>query len=98
MKDIIVAKISLHYETRPTTIQVLSRERYARKLEEQKNGKNYHDWYFKRITEKEKDTIIREEAREAWNKTYKKLIEEKYSVGKGWEQNRWFVEQVRPTI
>lgn len=97
MKDIIVAKISLHYEARPTIIQILSRERYARKLQEQKSGKDYHNYYFKRITEKERDRIMHEQEREIWNKTYDKLIREKYSVGKGWEKNRWFVEQVRPT-
>jgi hypothetical protein len=31
-------------------------------------------------------------------KWYSKKIMEKYNVGPGWEQNRWFVEQVRPIL
>ena len=29
---------------------------------------------------------------------YSRAIQRKYNVGENWEQNRWFVEQVRPTI
>jgi len=29
---------------------------------------------------------------------YSNRIQQKYNVGPDWEQNRWFVEQVRPTL
>jgi hypothetical protein len=31
-------------------------------------------------------------------KEYTRLIAEKYNVGLNWRENRWFVEQVRPTL
>jgi hypothetical protein len=34
------------------------------------------------------------EAKEFW----RKRIQEKYNVGPNFEDNRWFMEQVRPTI
>lgn len=38
--------------------------------------------------------IERQEAKEY----YSKAIQKKYNVGPNWAQNRYFVEQVRPTI
>lgn len=32
------------------------------------------------------------------SRAYSLAIQKKYNVGKDWKQNRWFVEQVRPTL
>jgi hypothetical protein len=51
-----------------------------------------------RLTEKQ--YFIKKEAieRDEFRKFYDKKIQEKYNVGPGYEFNRWFMEEVRPTI
>lgn len=94
-QTIIIAKISLHYEPRPTTIYHWTRERYAKELSERPK---YDDWYFKRVTAKQADVIMNAQQKEVLKKAYSEAIQKKYNVGSNWEQNRWFVEQVRPTV
>jgi hypothetical protein len=36
--------------------------------------------------------------RQQFKKQYRKAIMEKYNVGEDYEQNRYFIEQVRPTL
>lgn len=36
--------------------------------------------------------------RETHARTYDLAIQKKYNVGSNWRNNRWFVEQVRPTL
>lgn len=98
MGRIFIAQISLHYESRPTIIHDWTREMYARELNRKKNGKDYQDWYFKRVTAREALKIESEQYRSELKKQYSKAIQEKYNVGENWQQKRWFVEQVRPTL
>lgn len=98
MKTIFIAQISLHYESRPTIIHEWTLERYARELNRKKNGKDHHNWYFKRVTARKALKIESEQYRSDLKKQYSKAIQEKYNVGENWQQNRWFVEQVRPAL
>lgn len=47
-----------------------------------------------RCSETRYNKIKREEARAE----YSLAIQKKYNVGPDWRNNRWFVEQVRPTL
>lgn len=51
-------------------------------------------YLIERITESRYDALMREERR----REYDKAIQKKYKVGPDWRQNRWFIEQVRPTL
>lgn len=96
-EKIIVAKISLHYETQPTFIYwELSRESYARMIFKEKN--KHSNWYYKRVSYSKAIEITEIEGREIAKKEYSRQIMEKYNVGPNWKENRWFMEQVRPTI
>ena len=97
-KKIIIAQISLHYESRPTIIHEWTREKYARELNRKNNGKEYQEWYFKRITARTALKIKSEQYSIYLKNQYSKAIQEKYNVGSEWQQNRWFVEEVRPTL
>lgn len=41
---------------------------------------------------------VKEQYQKDWDDYYTQAIAEKYGVGLDWEKNRWFVEQVRPTL
>jgi hypothetical protein len=92
---IYIARVSLHYEEQPTTILQWTRERYAKELAEQPK---HSDWWLKRVTEAEAHKIMITESRKETRKKYSEAIQRKYNVGPNWEQDRYFVEQVRPTI
>lgn len=96
--QIYVAKISLHYEARPTIIFLAPREWYAKKLIERKTGKDDTNFYYKRVTIKEAESIKYQNGRIEAKEFWRKRIQEKYNVGPNFEDNRWFMEQVRPTI
>jgi len=96
MDKIFVAQISLHYEERPTVIHYWTRERYSRALLERKAKPS--DWYFKRVTEAAAAKIEESQTRQRLRNAYDKAIQEKYRVGPRWQNNRWFVEQVRPFV
>lgn len=93
---ILVAQISLHYETRGTILHEWTRERYSRELLQRK--KKPSDWYFKRVSPSMAEQIESETFRTVCRRNYDKAIMSKYKVGKDYENNRWFMEQVRPTI
>lgn len=93
---IYVAQISLHYESRPTIIHLWTRERYARALWERKQKPG--DWYYRRVTERKADEMREDAAVERLRQQYDRAIQEKYGVGAGWKQDRYFMEQVRPTL
>lgn len=44
------------------------------------------------------ESKYRAEERQILRDQYSKAIQKKYGVNENWEQNRYFVEQVRPTI
>jgi len=96
MEKIFIAQISLHYEDRGTIIHYWSRERYARELLQRK--KKFDDWFLKRVTESKANEIQEQTDRENIIKQYDKAIMKKYNVGSNYKQNRYFMEQVRPTI
>jgi ABC-type transporter MlaC component len=98
MEDrIFIAEISIHYEQRPTIIHEWSRERYARRLAQEKICQTAN-WYLKRVTLAKANQILEDEGREAFRKSYDKAIMQKYNVGANYRENRWFMEQVRPNI
>jgi hypothetical protein len=85
---------SLKYQAEPTRAQIVSRENFARIRAEKRNP----DELIERVSAakfiRESRAIEREQSR----LLYDKQIQKKYNVGPGWRDNRWFVEQVRPTI
>lgn len=87
-------KISLHYESRPTVFYTGTREQYG--LMKQECYKT--DWYIKRVTYSRWSVDWSKQDFELFRQQYSKLIQEKYKVGPDWQQNRWFMEQVRPTL
>jgi hypothetical protein len=76
----------------------VSRKQFCRMIKEQKENKRYHNDYIKRISAKRYNELSRQISRNEAYKRYDKAIQEKYNVGENWQQNRWFVEQVRPTL
>lgn len=95
---IFVAKYSLHYETRPTTFMMIDRQAYSNLQRERKEGKTSTDYYYRRLSyTRFKDEQYIENRAEI-KRQYSEAIQKKYKVGKNWESNRYFVEQVRPTI
>lgn len=97
-EPILIAKISLKYNDDSIFLIEISREMYAKILEEKKNKRDYMGYYFKRISASEYNKISRQIYRDNAKKEYNKAIQAKYNVGENWQKNRWFVEQVRPCL
>jgi len=93
-EKVFVAMISLHYEERPTIIHEWSRERYAH----EKANRKDENWYYKRVTVDRADEIWNKNERAKARKQYDQAIMKKYGVGANYRNNRWFMEQVRPTL
>ena len=92
-EKIFVAEYCLRYETRPTIIHEWTRARYDRAKREVR-----HNSYLVRVSLERANEILRAEDKEYSRKAYDKAIMNKYNVGANYRQNRWFMEQVRPTI
>jgi hypothetical protein len=88
---------SLKYEADPTQCQVIERSQFFRMKEAEKRNK-YRDSFIERVSpskfSRESRTVEREESR----KQYDQAIMKKYNVGSDYKQNRWFIEQLRPTV
>lgn len=95
---ILIAKISLKYNDDSITLMEVSRKQFCRMIKEQKENKRYQDDYIKRISAKRYNELSRQISRNEAYKQYDKAIQKKYNVGENWQQNRWFAEQVRPTL
>jgi hypothetical protein len=84
---------SLKYEAGLSQAQIVSRENFARL-----RSNPQRDELIERVSAakfiRESRAIEREKSR-LW---YDKQIQKKYNVGPDWRNNRWFMEQVRPTI
>lgn len=84
---------SLKYEAEPTKAKEVNREQFYRLKATKKP-----DQYIERVTENkycdEWERLEREEERQE----YKKAIMKKYNVPENFESNRYFMEQVRPTL
>jgi hypothetical protein len=63
-------------------------------LAEQNRTNKYKKFLFERCGSKK----FQSKQREIYKYEYSLAIQKKYNVGENWEENRWFVEQVRPTI
>ena len=89
---------SLRYEPEPDQVKIIKRETLSRMMYEKKARKDNHDLLIQRITFdrylKESNRIEREDFR----KQYDKAIMQKYNVGSDYRNNRYFMEQVRPTL
>ena len=95
LEPIWVLVQDLSYQPRPDKVIEMTRERYAK---DQLFYRRKGNILLERITI---DRACQEEdriRREMVHAEYDRRIQEKYNVGPGWENNRWFVEQVRPTI
>ena len=95
---IYIAIYSLRYNDNSVTIREVTRERYCRMKADKKAKKAYHNEYFKRVTHTEANRIIEQNEREQFRKDYDKAIMQKYNVGADYRNNRYFMEQVRPTL
>lgn len=98
MHNIHIAIISLRYNDDKVIVKTLSREQFARMKQERKEGKRYVNDWLKRVTLKEGLQLIEQENRRQFKAEYDKAIMEKYNVPANYRDNRWFMEQVRPTI
>lgn len=96
--QILVAKISLHYESRPDVLTLCTREEFANILADRKAHKCDMNYYYKRVSWSKGVEIAEQTARNEARKEYDKKIMDKYKVGPNYRENRWFIEQVRPTI
>jgi hypothetical protein len=90
---IYIAIHSLKYEPFPSQFDIVTREQYWR-MKKSKMYDKFVQRYGPNRWRKERDQSYRELLRTQ----YSKRIQEKYNVGPDWMQNRWFVEQVRPTL
>lgn len=98
MNTVIIAQISLHYQERPTIVHNWTRERYQQAIQERKQDRSLQNWYYKRITQSAADKIEQTQQREGRRKQIDQAVMEKYGVGADFRNNRWFMEQVRPTV
>jgi hypothetical protein len=98
-ENIYVLKIDLNYNSDPDLPLLMSKKKWNR-IPYSKDGSGRTDgrYLYKRITEKQWDNAVYSYNRQNSKDAYSKAIQKKYNVGPDWEQNRWFVEQVRPKL
>lgn len=77
----------------PETVTRMTIEQYAEMLMQRKN-KQIPVCVLRRVSPR----YFRRWEREQLREEHSKAIQEKYNVGPNWRDNRWFVEQVRPTL
>jgi len=94
---IYIAKISDFKDSvgNDTTIHHWNRERYSKELQQRKK---YSNFYYERVTEKKAKEIQKQNNRNFLQTKYDNAIMGKYNIGIDYKENRWFMEQVRPTI
>lgn len=97
MKDtdiIYVIVYSLKYEADPTRYQRIERKQFYNLRRAKRNPNE--------LITRASLTRWKEEARqterEEYSKQYDRAIQKKYNVGPDYKNNRWFMEQVRPTL
>lgn len=95
---ILIAKISLKYNDDSIILMEVSRKQYSRMKRDKKEKKAYFDYLIQRISATRYNELSRQINRKEAYKQYDKAIQQKYNVGENWQQNRWFVEQVRPSL
>lgn len=87
MQDVYLSVSDLNYEG-TTTSKIVSRQRYYRTV--RWDGR----YLIERISRAKYEQIQYEE----FSREYDSRIMKKYNVGKNYKSNRWFMEQVRPTL
>jgi hypothetical protein len=97
MEDVYICTTSLRYGDETETIRIMTRQQYAKLLKRKKAGHFPDDWIH-RVTPKAAAEIDRQQARARARKQYDERIMEKYNVPANYRENRWFMEQVRPTV
>jgi hypothetical protein len=97
--NIFVLKIDLNYNSDPDLPLIMSKKKWNI-IPYSKDGSGRTDgrYLYRRITEKQFDNAVHSYNRQISRDAYSKVIQKKYNVGPEWEQNRWFVEQVRPGL
>lgn len=86
-QPVFISVSDLNYEGRTTAVMMERKDFYRMK--------RFDGRYLKeRCSEARYNKIKRDEAHEQ----YSLEIQKKYNVGPNWKNNRWFVEQVRPTL
>lgn len=88
---------SLRYEKLPSQAQHVTRSQFYRMKEEQRRTK-YKDSFIERVSYSKWITESNSIEREAIRQAYDKAIMKKYNVGPDYRQNRYFMEEVRPTL
>jgi hypothetical protein len=96
--DIYIAIYSLRYEDNSVSIKTVSRTEYQRMKDDKKTGREWNNDYFERVTHTKANKILEDNTRQQILGEYDKAIMSKYNVGSNYKENRWFMEQVRPTI
>ena len=78
---------SLRYEPTPSQAQQITRSQFYRMKEEQRRNK-YRDIFIERVSYPK------------WVNECRSIehIMKKYNVGRDYRQNRYFMEEIRPTI
>jgi len=62
-----------------------------------KNFEHMEKWDGRYLVERCSEKRYRRVQSEMFGREYDAGIQKKYNVGPNWRENRWFVEQVRPT-
>jgi len=87
-----IIRYDLNYESKENKVMEIDRNKLERLRKENKR------YYFKRVTiDKANDEWNGIQRRDAKN-AYDKAIMSKYNVSSNYRDNRWFMEQVRPSI
>lgn len=96
--SIYIAVHSLKYGDNSVSIKEVTREQYTQMKAAKKSKKDYQNVYFERVTHVKANKINQDNHRAETKKQYDQAIMKKYNVGQDYKNNRWFMEQVRPTI
>lgn len=95
---VYIAVHCLRYGSDNVQVMEVTREELSRMRSDRKKGIAWHNEYIQRITVSKAIEIMEQEGRKETRKAYDKAIMSKYNVSENYRQNRWFMEQVRPTI
>jgi len=94
---ILVIISDLNYKGDVDRAQIFAREAWYRNRARHRREKDRR-YLYQRCSQQKWEEVKRAEERHDAREYYDKEIQKKYNVGPGWQNNRWFVEQVRPTL
>jgi hypothetical protein len=87
LSDVYIIISDLNYNGGETA-HVISRQSFYRRKR----------WDGRYLTQRCSESKYNEIKNQEWRKQYDKEIMKKYNVGEDYRQNRYFMEQVRPTL